>query len=64
MEHSSGNHNSKGEKVSLPEGDEAALIKAAQLVHSSYEDLQDVADPASLLLTTEKLSKADDEEWL
>jgi hypothetical protein len=36
----------------LPEGNEAALILAAQCAHQTFEELQNCSDPLSLLELT------------
>jgi len=47
----------------LPEGNEAALILAAQCAHQTFEELQDSPDIHSLFEQTKKLTLATEEEW-
>ncbi len=44
------------ENFKLPEGNEAALIAAAQLTHRSFNDLTDIANFEHSLLDTMKWS--------
>lgn len=44
------------ENLKLPEGNEAALIAAAQLTHRSFNDLNDIMDFEHCLLDTKKWS--------
>lgn len=51
--------------VVIPEGiDDAALFKAAQVVHLTYDDLSETSEAvASFGARTLQMAEANDEEW-
>ncbi len=51
------------ENFKLPEGNEAALIAAAQLTHRSFTDLTDINSFEHCLLDIKRSSQCSDEEW-